>query len=120
MGFPTSISPKTQLYLLERKMQECSSLCSPYSPNVNSGGVLPQLKQKLRWTVPSCDHQASVVSSPLTHGPSSFRHRSVVVPGQTEIGNLENSLVADEEVGGLHISVKNVVVVEVSKALEEL
>lgn len=42
------------------------------------------------------------------------------MPGQTEIGNLEDSLVADEQVGSLHISVEDVVVVEVSKTLEQL
>lgn len=44
----------------------------------------------------------------------------IVVSRKTKIGYLETSFVVDEQVRRLHVSVKNVVVVEVSEAFEEL
>jgi hypothetical protein len=39
---------------------------------------------------------------------------------QTKICNLQSPTVVDEQVGGLHISVENVIVVEVAQTLEQL
>jgi hypothetical protein len=39
---------------------------------------------------------------------------------KTKIGNLESPTIVDEQVGSLHISVKNVVIVKVAQALEQL
>lgn len=118
MGLPNSISPKTHLQKCEIILTAVQALYSPYSPNINSGGVLSQLQQQLGWTVPSCDNQACVVASSLTHRFSTLWNWSIVMSSKTKIGNLENALIVDEQVGRLHITVKDVVVVEIAQAFE--
>lgn len=44
----------------------------------------------------------------------------VVVACETEIGNLEDALVVDEKIGSLHISVEDVILVEIAQTLEQL
>lgn len=39
---------------------------------------------------------------------------------ETEIGNLKDTLVVDEQVGSFHVSVQNAAVVEISQAFEQL
>lgn len=45
---------------------------------------------------------------------------SFVVSSETEIGNLKDTLVVDEQVGSFHVSVQNAAVVEISQAFEQL
>jgi hypothetical protein len=67
-----------------------------HSPHVNSSGVLAQLKQKLRWTIPSCDDECGVFSCGLAASMAGPRRVVVIRPCQAKIGNLENSAIVDE------------------------
>lgn len=90
------------------------------TPHVDSGGILSKLQQKLWGPIPPCYHQPSIVSPTFSNRMPSPGRWPVVVAGQAKISNLENALVVDEKVGGLHVSVQNVILVEVAQALEKL
>lgn len=90
------------------------------APHVDCGGVSPQLKEKLWRSVPSCDDQRCVVSPCFAIASSSYRHWLIIVSCKAEICNLESPTVVDEQVGSLHISVEDVVVVKVAQTLEQL
>lgn len=92
----------------------------PNAPYIDGRGILSELEQKLGRTVPASDDEPGIVASPFAHGPPSLRHGAVVVSGQAKIGNLQDALVVDEKVGSLHVSVQDVVVVEIAEALEQL
>lgn len=51
---------------------------------------------------------------------TSLGNISFVVSSETEIGNLKDTLVVDEQVGSFHVSVQNAAVVEISQAFEQL
>lgn len=92
----------------------------PNTPHVDGGGILPELQQKLWGAIPPCYHQPSVVSAAFSNRMPSPGCWPIVVAGQAKISNLKDALVVDEEVGGLHVSVQDVVFVEVAQALEKL
>jgi hypothetical protein len=90
------------------------------APHVYRRCVSPQLEEQLRWPVPSSHNQACVLPACFAVAPASLGHRLVVVSRETEISNLESPAIVDEQVGCLHISMEDVVVVEVAEALEQL
>lgn len=92
----------------------------PNTPHVDGGGILPELQQKLGGTIPPCYHQPSIVSSALSDRMPGPRRWPIVVAGQAEISNLEDALVVDEKIGGLHVSVQDVVFMQVAQALKKL
>jgi hypothetical protein len=47
-------------------------------------------------------------------------NRLIVVARKTEVCNLQAASIVDQKVGGLHVSVENVVIVEVTESLEQL
>lgn len=90
------------------------------APHVDGRSVSPELKQQLWWAVPPSHYQGRVFPSRFSVALASLRHRLVVVSRKTEIGDLESSAVVDEEIGCFHVSVQNVVVVQIAQALEQL
>lgn len=70
------------------------------APHINGWSVLAKLKQELWRAVPASDDQSGVV----THGNSisltGLGSGTVVMSCQTKIGNLQNTTVANEDVGG--------------------
>lgn len=90
------------------------------TPQVYCRRVFSELKKQLRRPVPSSYDQGRVFSPRLAVAPASLGHRFVVVSCKTKIRYLESSTVVDEEVGGFHVSVEDVVVVEVAQTLEQL
>lgn len=92
-----------------------------YAPHVDGWTVLFLARQQLRRTIPACHHHIGVSMRP--HSPSFARPRLTwiaVGSSQTEIGNLQLTLVVDQKVGGLHITVQDAILVEVECAFEQL
>lgn len=81
------------------------------SPHVNGRCVPSELQQELWRPVPPGYDQRCVLSPSLAVALSSLWYRFIVVSRKTEICYLQASAVVDEQVGSLHISVKDVVVV---------
>ncbi len=92
----------------------------PNSPHVNSSGVALQMHKKLGRSVPSCNDQTGILPTALAPSKSSLGGLALVVPGQSEVGDLKNALVIDKEIRGFHISVEDAAVVEIFQAFEEL
>lgn len=88
------------------------------SPHVYGSGVATQLQQKLGRSVPSSDHQSSIVSLCFTATLASLRSWVVVWPGQPKISDLEYAVVVDQEIRGFHIPMQDLAGMQVSKALE--
>ena len=78
------------------------------------------MHKKLGRPIPSCDNQAGILSTALASSKSSLGSFALVMPGQSEVGDLENALVIDEEIRSFHISVEDAAVVEIFQAFEEL
>ena len=83
------------------------------APHVHRGAVVPLAEQQLGRPVPEGDHPVGVpvrLAAPLqAEGPS-----------QSEVGQLEDALLGDEDVGGLHVAVDDLVGVDVVEAVEHL
>jgi hypothetical protein len=90
------------------------------APHVDGRCVLPQLKKQFRGSVPPSHNKTSVISARFTIALASQWYGFVVVARETKICDLKSPAIVDEQVSCLHISMQNVVVVEVSQALEQL
>lgn len=107
--------PSKNRFPLEHLSQDAAG-----APHVNGWRVPPQLEEKLWRPVPSSHDQSGVLSSCLAIALALLRDWFVIVSRQTEICNLESAAIIDEQVGGLHISMEDMVVVEVSEPFEQL
>lgn len=78
-------------------------------PHVDGSGVASLAEQDLGGAVPKRDHLVSI-------GADGHAKRA----GETKVGQLENALAVDEQVGQLQVPVQNAVRVAVRDALEDL
>ena len=78
------------------------------------------MHQKLRRSVPSGYDKAGVLACRSTASFARLRRLSLVMSGKTKVGNLKDALVVDQQIGGLHVSVQNVVLVEIFEPSEQL
>jgi hypothetical protein len=90
------------------------------APHVDGRCVLSQLEKQLRWSVPPRHNKTGVIPSCFTVALASLWYGFVVVSRETKVCNLESPTIVDKQVGRLHVSMQNVVVVEISQALEQL
>ena len=79
-----------------------------------------ELHQKLWWSVPARYDQARIRMRRHSTTPTRKRDIAFVMPRQAKISDLQDALIADQEVGGLHVSVEDVVGVEVPHAFQQL
>jgi hypothetical protein len=84
------------------------------APHVDGWCISPELEEQLRRSIPSGHDQAGVFPACLAVALASLWDWFVVVPCETEISYLESAAIVDEKVGCFHVSVQNVIVVEVS------
>ena len=85
---------------------------APGPPHVDGGAVVPRPEEELRGPVPEGDDPVGValwLLLALAQGP-----------GESKVGQLEGACPSDEDVGGLHVPVENVVAVDVEEGVEQL
>jgi len=82
---------------------------APHRPHVNAGRILTTAEQDLRGAVPEGDDLVGVGAKGDAEGA-----------GETEIGELEVSILVNKKVLGLEVAVKNTVGVAVADAVAEL
>jgi hypothetical protein len=90
------------------------------TPHVNGRGIASELQKEFRRTVPSGDDQSSVITCSFTSTLTWLRWLVIIRSGEAEIGDLKDAFVADENVGGLHVSMQDFVLVKIGAAREEL
>lgn len=90
------------------------------TPQINGSRIFFQAEKKLWGSVPPGDHQLCVVSSCFTSSMAWDRSWLIVLACEAKIRDLENAPVADEQVRSLHIAMKNLLLVQVFDALEQL
>jgi len=94
-----------------KRREERWNANSPNSPHVDTRTVLLQPKEQLWRSIPPRYDHVRVLGSSNGSGTSS-KSLSVERSSETKIGDLEDSLVVDEEVGRLHVSMEDVVLEE--------
>lgn len=108
IGFLSNISPKTQLLLVSEVVSVKSDLENvPYTPHVDSRRIFFHGEQKLWWPVPSGDDKTGIVSHGFAVALPWLRHYAFIVAGKTEIGDLQDTGVGNEDIGGFHVAVEN-------------
>lgn len=93
---------------------------SPNTPHVDGTGITPQLHEQLRRSVPPGHNQRCVFPGGRPAAATPGGDGAVVVASETEVSNLEDTFVVDEKVGSFHVAVKDLVFVEILKALQQL
>merc|ERR1719180_621655 len=83
------------------------------APHINRRAIVPLTKQQLWRSIPECHDSVCVAVSfvVLLDGES---------PGKTKVSQLQYPSLRDQDVGGFHIPVQDLVVVDVVEALEDL
>jgi hypothetical protein len=90
------------------------------TPHVDGSGVASELQEEFRRTVPSCDNQSGVIPSCFTSTLTWLRWLVIIRSGETEIGDLEDAFIGDEQISGFHVSMEDLVFVQIGAACEEL
>jgi hypothetical protein len=88
------------------------------APHIYRRCVPSQLEEQLWRPVPPSHDETGVLPACFAIAPASLRYGFVVVSRKTEIRNLQSPAIVDEQVGCLHISMENVIVVEVAEAFK--
>lgn len=81
----------------------------PDTPQIHFAAILPRTKQKLGRTVPPRDDTIRVLPFPTSRIFLHPNNTRIERTGQTEVCNLQTSVVRDEQVRRFHISMQNVV-----------
>jgi hypothetical protein len=89
IGLPSNISAKTQLVIVRTRHGEMKKSNVPSAPHVDGWRVSPQLQEKLWRTVPSCHDEGCVFAYCIAVASAGLRDGSIVVTGETKVGNLE-------------------------------
>lgn len=84
-----------------------------HTPHVNGSGVASQLEQKLWRTVPAGDHQTRVLSCCLSTAMARSGRLVFVWARKAKIRDLQNAAVVDQKIGCFHVSVEDLVLVQV-------
>jgi hypothetical protein len=98
MGLPSNISAKTQLVIVRMAHGEKEKSNVPSAPHVYGWSVSSQLQEKLWRTIPPCHDEGRVIAYCIAVASAGLRNGAVVVSSETEIGNLEQTTVVDENV----------------------
>lgn len=93
---------------------------SPNTPHIDGTGIIPQLHEQLGRSVPPSYDQRSVFSVGGAATAALGGDGAVVVASETKVSNLQDTLVIDQEVGSFHVPVKDLVFMEILKALQQL
>lgn len=75
------------------------------APQVYGGRVPLQSEEQLWRTIPSSDYQTGVISHGFSVAFAGLRRLALVMARETEVGDLEQATVGDEDVGGFHVAV---------------
>jgi hypothetical protein len=88
----------------DRLLVEHFSKDTSDTPHVDSRCIPFEGEQQLWRTIPSRHHETCILSYSLAVSLARHRWCAIVMSSQTKIGDLQNSRIGNEDIGGFHVA----------------